>query len=236
MPTAEELHQFMASPLGASGTFTVSAGPMPDECPICHSRIMPRVLGHAFRGGHPGGRLQVVCQCTRRGCESLLVATYTHTEERSPVKNGHYALSGVEPQTPQEASFHEEIEEISPGFVEIYNQALAAESAGLDQLTGIGLRKALEFLIKDYASKEHPDNEEQIRKAPLARCIKDYVTDPNAKECAKRAVWLGNDETHYTRKWTNRDIKDLKLLTRLTVNWVENVLLTERYIRDMPET
>ncbi|HKW51946.1 MAG TPA: hypothetical protein VJQ53_09455, partial [Candidatus Eisenbacteria bacterium] len=30
-------------------------------------------------------------------------------------------------------------------------QAMAAEGASLDQLVGMGLRKALEFLVKDFA-------------------------------------------------------------------------------------
>jgi hypothetical protein len=53
------------------------------------------------------------------------------------------------------------------------------------------------------------------------------------KECAKRAAWLGNDETHYTRKWETKDVSDLKLLVKLTVNWIDNVLLTEKYIAEM---
>ena len=53
------------------------------------------------------------------------------------------------------------------------------------------------------------------------------------KECAKRAAWLGNDETHYTRKWEDKDVKDLKLLVHLTVNWIDNVLLTQKYISEM---
>lgn len=48
-----------------------------------------------------------------------------------------------------------------------------------------------------------------------------------------RAVWLGNDETHYVRKWEEKDVNDLKLLVRLTVNWIDNVLLTKKYIADM---
>ena len=35
-------------------------------------------------------------------------------------------------------------------FLTIYNQSLSAEDNNLDQIAGIGYRKALEFLIKDY--------------------------------------------------------------------------------------
>jgi hypothetical protein len=118
-------------------------------------------------------------------------------------------------------------------FVSIYNQSLAAEAKELDQLVGIGMRKALEFLIKDYAVSENQGKGDEIRKITLANCIAQYVTDPNVKECAKRATWLGNDETHYTRKWESKDVTDLKLLVKLTVNWIDNAVMTKNYIADM---
>ncbi len=55
------------------------------------------------------------------------------------------------------------------------------------------------------------------------------------KVCASRAAWLGNDETHYERRWEQHDIKDLRLLIRLSVNWIENVILTMEYEEGMPE-
>lgn len=39
---------------------------------------------------------------------------------------------------------------ISPRFVTIYEQAMRAAQMGYDELVGMGYRKALEFLIKDY--------------------------------------------------------------------------------------
>jgi hypothetical protein len=53
------------------------------------------------------------------------------------------------------------------------------------------------------------------------------------KACAKRAAWLGNDETHYVRKWTDKDVRDLKILITLTINWINNVLLTRKYTAEM---
>jgi len=53
------------------------------------------------------------------------------------------------------------------------------------------------------------------------------------KDCVERAVWLGNDETHYVRKWEASDISDLKMLIDLTAHWMTSELLTERYLKDM---
>ena len=64
-------------------------------------------------------------------------------------------------------------------LVRIYNQALAAEALNLDQLSGMGPHKALEFLIKDFIVNQSSDNEEGIRVMPLGRCVSKYVTDPN---------------------------------------------------------
>ena len=45
--------------------------------------------------------------------------------------------------------------------------------------------------------------------------------------------WLGNDETHYVRKWEEKDIRDLKILIRLTESWIQNSILTDKYLREM---
>ncbi|WP_339803961.1 DUF4145 domain-containing protein [uncultured Marinobacter sp.] len=121
------------------------------------------------------------------------------------------------------------LEDISPGFVEIYAQVQEAEALGLDSLVGVGYRKALEFLIKDYLISKNPDDEHKISRMLLAQCIRKYVTDPNIKDCADRAVWLGNDEAHYVRKWSDRDIEDLKTLLKLTRYWLSSEFLTAEY-------
>jgi len=77
----------------------------------------------------------------------------------------------VSPNKAQQISFSETIIKVSPAFVEIYNQALAAESQNLTQLVGIGIRKALEFLVKDFAVRGKPEQEDEIRKEFLGKCI-----------------------------------------------------------------
>lgn len=182
--------------------------------------------------GAPGeakSRLQVFLQCPRYECGSGYVGTYTHTE------NSIYHLQRVEPQSYKEVAFSEEIRGLSPLFCAIYNQAMAAQAASLDHLTGIGLRKALEFLIKDFAIHERPDDADTIKGVSLGACIHNYIDDARVKEVAERAVWIGNDETHYVRKWTDMDIEDLKVLIRLSINAIENVLITRNYLTIMAD-
>ena len=64
--------------------------------------------------------------------------------------------------------------------------------------------------------------------------INSYMKEaPKVKSCAEKAVWLGNDETHYERKWENKDINDLKLLIKLTLHHIEAEILTEKFEAEM---
>jgi len=104
----------------------------------------------------------------------------------------------------------------------------------LDQLVGMGLRKALEFLVKDFVKSQNAEDEQVIESKPLAACIRDHIDDQKVKNLAERAVWLGNDETHYRRQWKDKDIHDLKLLVDMTVHALANVLLYTKYGEEMP--
>ena len=66
---------------------------------------------------------------------------------------------------------------------------------------GLGLRRAFEFLVKDFAIRKDANGEEEIKKLSLGKCIEKYIEQPTAKGAAKRVAWLGNDWAHYERKW-----------------------------------
>lgn len=202
---------------------------VPDNCPRCHKSINPKSI--VASSEHSANVAQVVFQCTSHTCLELFIGTYSrHSSGAGYIA---FSLRNVAPRAPQGQVFPESVHEVSTAFVEIFNQAIAAESHGLTQLVGIGLRKALEFLLKDFAVHQHPDDAEKIRGMLLGACIDEFANDPNVKACAKRAAWLGNDETHYVRKWGDKDIGDLKLLVRLTTNWIDSVLLTQKYVAEM---
>jgi len=197
----------------------------PDECPICHTSVYPKFLDETAYLTRPI-RIQSVFRCTKIECEQLFIATYNKNDST-------FFLARVEPIYPQPKTFPPEILNISPTFVEVYNQAIAAEASNLFQLTGIGLRKALEFLVKDFAISQKPDQEDEIKGTFLGACIDTFIDDQKIKNTAKLATWLGNDETHYVRKWEDKDINDLKLLIKITINWIESYLLTEQYKKEM---
>ena len=103
------------------------------------------------------------------------------------------------------------------------------------EICGVGYRKAIEFLIKDYTIGKDPASRITIEKKMLMVCINDYVDDNRIKSVAKRAVWLGNDETHYVKKWAGKNLGDLKKLIDLTVHWIEMEKLSESFEADMPD-
>ncbi len=207
----------------------ISLQSIPDTCPVCHRNIHPKNIGNLLLSSR--GLVQAIFRCTSQQCEEVFIATYRIGAERNGCRD--CLFENIAPKIPEEHAFPQTIQDISPLFVDIYNQAIAAEASDLGEMVGIGLRKALEFLIKDFAIKQNSSKEDEIKKVTLGKCIKDYIDDTNVKQCAKLAAWLGNDETHYIRKWGDKDISDLKRLIHLTVNWIDNVLLTEHYMSEM---
>jgi hypothetical protein len=204
----------------------------PDTCPLCH-RSIHAVLVQCQE--LPTRKLiQATFRCTSNACGEVFIATYAPHGTPGPHHTQQYRLQGLAPRNPAPVPTPTRVATISPAFVEIRNQVAQAETHGLTQLVGIGLRKALEFLLKDYLCSQRPADADAIKAAPLGACIAQYVDDPRLKAAAQRAAWLGNDETHYVRRWEDRDVRDLNVLIALSVNWIDSHLLTLEYEKGMP--
>jgi hypothetical protein len=200
----------------------------PDRCPICLKGIEPVETG--LRWVIPGNRLEIGFRCPRQQCEYLFLGRYCFQSGANL-----FVLSESIPLTIETSKSDDTIQKISPDFVSVYREAEEADLRNLKLVCGPGYRKALEFLIKDYVIRLNPDKVEEIKKLPLGKCISDFVKNDKINKVASRAVWLGNDETHYLRKWEDRDLQDLKNLITLTVHWIDMEELTEATIKDMPE-
>jgi hypothetical protein len=199
---------------------------LPDKCPFCHKSITPNLL-YGYNNPQDNS-MEVLFSCPNEFCKKTFIGYFNST-------NKGYQFAGTTQGKLVGRTFNEQINSISPNFKIIYNEAYSAEQQNLKEICGVGYRKALEFLIKDYAISKYEDKREEIEKNMLAKVIGDYVTDANIKSVAKRAVWLGNDETHYVRKWEGKDLMDLKRLIDLTVHWIEMEVLTAAFEEDMPE-
>lgn len=98
-----------------------------------------------------------------------------------------------------------------PEFKDIYEQSLEAESQGLNKIAGVGFRKSIEFLIKEYVIHKDPDSSEEVKSKFLGKVINENLSEfPKIQTLAKAAVWIGNDETHFVRVHDDKDIQDMK--------------------------
>ena len=201
----------------------------PDVCPLCHHAM--EFLNHEYASYNAvSGLAQLVHRCQKLSCQNLFFANYRRNSSTNQLR---FVNASPINQIPR--SFSEIIQKTSKEFCDIYNQALASESLGHLKICGVGYRKALEFLVKDYLIGIHPDKTEEIKTKFLGKCIEEYISNASVKTVAKRAVWLGNDETHYVRIWEGKDLQDLKNLVDLTVHWIEMEQLTNDAMKEMPE-
>lgn len=214
------------------GDIAISFGSHPEKCPYCHVFIHPKILVAYLRDINSTSVLDAALKCANSKCQRTFVATYQ--QFYSPFGNNTcYEFSELPlPEAVEVTSFTTSIKALSAYFVEIYNQSERAEATALDKVAGVGYRKALEFLVKDYLIYKIPSNEDSIKKTMLGPCIK-QIDDTKIKNIAERATWLGNDETHYVRKWIEKDVNDLKALIKLVVHYIDADLLYEETIKSM---
>lgn len=196
----------------------------PEICPLCKYSIAPTELFHTTYEVNDNWYLSFLYLCPH--CLKTFVVLYKCLKKTSqPMRSNDIQefdteLIYIAPEHFTEKHFDPKLEAASPQFVKIYNQALAAETFKLDEIAGMGYRKALEFLIKDFAIHQKPEDAETIKKMSLGTCISDYIDDTRVKTLATGAAWIGNDETHYVRKQKDRDIGDMKKFIEVCVNLI----------------
>lgn len=205
---------------------------IPNKCPICKHALSPEILQASIYkdcNDKYFSSLSFLCN----NCYQAFIGLYSLKSVNDPELDfKQNSIVFISPNKFEKDDFSDIINDISPDFVTIYNQAFEAESRNMNQIAGIGYRKALEFLLKDFLISQNPkdeeaDDEESIAKMPLSKCIDKYVENDQLKIVAKRATWLGNDQAHYVQKFNDKDIDYFKKLIRLTVHWINMIKETE---------
>lgn len=197
-----------------------------NKCPICNSSIAPVEKNDFFNSDSKMYFFMFECPACNKG----FITHYNYTNERKIKNNISYnmlKLVNSYPKVPELHQFDENIKKLSSNFCEIFNQAYVAEQMDLNEIAGIGYRKALEFLIKDYCIDKNKEQEEKIKKEPLSQVITNYILSDKIKNLAKASIWIGNDETHYVRKYEDKDIKDLKRFISATVAYITYELIAD---------
>ena len=200
----------------------------PEECPFCHLGI--EASFYAAYVNKNNSLLIVICKCPRFKCnrffssDYLLVENYKEWGFSEPLFTFNRCLSG----NPTFFSTPDEIKGISPMFHEIYNQALVAEFHDLNEIAGMGMRKAVEFLVKDYCINYKHLRKEEIQDLLLGKCIDLHIEDPKVKDISKRAAWLGNDHSHYYKKWPEKSTEDFKEIIEAMIHFVKIELIHKK--------
>lgn len=197
-------------------------------CPVCKRKIKPQLkYGEVYKDNSQNKYLILTYFCN--GCFNHFIAQYSDSFEPQwgilEFRKNDY----IEPNMFEEKAFSETINRNFENFKKIYNQALEAEHHNLDEIAGMGYRKALEFLIKDFLILNKSERKKDIEEWALGKCINELVDNEHLKKVASRATWLGNDQVHYKKVYTENDINDLKVLIEISIRWIETIFLTEEY-------
>lgn len=192
----------------------------PNICPHCHVTNTP----HHKWIVESKDTDNIACyltawKCSNAKCNKIMVALHKLNESDfifSRFLNGlpkgpDWPKPILELRSGNETS---EEEQIDSKFIKTYLQSLEAENYGLDELAGMGYRKAIEYLVKDWAIQNNKDKKEEIEKLWLGAVISNYF-DGDLKGILERATWLGNDQAHYNRLFEEFDIDVLKELIDL---------------------
>lgn len=208
---------------------------IPDVCPFCKKGIVPIPIYGTFQNlTKPGlnrNEVQVVFQCPINICKALFITQY---KEYS--MGGFYIVRDLWKYS-EKPVFNEIFQQISPQFLIIYSQSVLAEEMSLLQVAGPGYRKSLEFLVKDFIIRDLKTDEEKnkVKRTHLGEIINTYIDNPMIKSTVKRAAWLGNDQTHYTQVWADKDLNNLKDVIKMATSWIELVESSKKLEKEMPD-
>lgn len=179
---------------------------IPKGCPHCYSEEFPSVFSSANTTLKDGSTSTVVLvQCPV--CLKFFALQYI-------LKSGEHG--GWKPQlvpyTYQPIvtiSVPKKFDKFSPDFKLIYKQAELAYKLKLDKICGMGYRKAIEQLVKDFLIFSNPNDKEKILKLNLSQAI-NQIDNDKIKILSKAVAYLGNDHTHPINKHPDRDIEDIR--------------------------
>lgn len=197
---------------------------LPTQCPHCSVAYAESPLTAYYLDPENYDNNSMIALFFCPHCESFFMVEYVINESYNSTEGVFICSYPVSQKT---TGFSDKIQTLSPQFVKIYHQAELAEASALDEIAGLGYRKALEFLIKDYAIHGHPDCIEDIKSKPLVQTIKNYIKSDEIVMLAERSAWIGNDEAHYIRKQENRDVSDMKSFIEAIVYFIGIILITE---------
>lgn len=209
----------------------------PNTCPHCQKGIDPIIIKTILDGFYDQAVLYVVFKCPV--CQQVFFGKYFIGPFSAPslfnIQDFALHPSEIIGGHGLNKEFSKEINDLSPNFVALYNDAYKAEQYGLLSIVGISYRLAFEHLIKDYCIKTHSDKRDDVLKKSLSQCINDYL-DTDIKDITKRAAWLGNDYAHYESKHPDMNVDDLKSIIDICASKIEFKIKEDNYIKNIEKS
>lgn len=217
----------------SGGKTTLHFSPV-KKCPMCHSTFNGETMASViapyefFKYGETrrDWALYVLHYC--QVCGLGFCGIYSQETDRA-CEDVYKPVIAI-PEKSKPLEFDPEIARLSPSFVKIFEEAYAAEKQDLTLICGMGYRKALEFLVKDYLIEQYPQETDMIAKEPLAQSIR-RIDNPQIKTLAERSAWLGNDETHYTKKHDGYSYEDIKAFLEAMTAFISYEKTVEKAFR-----
>jgi hypothetical protein len=168
--------------------------------------------------------LFVTTECLN--CFNLATHAYFCEDNYSGSFNDYY--QNTYPNFSDDINISEKVKHEYPDFLRILVQSQKAEEADLNELAGMGYRKALEFFVKEYVTQNLDGGAEKnsILSEPLGETIK-RLENPLLQSISKASSWLGNDQTHMVQKHPEYGINDIKKYIKVLTNLVEAEFVAE---------
>lgn len=207
----------------------------PNLCPHCHVVINPQQVW--FQVSKDTDNVPVILSswnCSNEDCGKIFLVIHK-------LDGDQFIFSRFLNGLPKGPNWPKPIEDLKSGnpkipeqpeqtrFVKTYLQSLVAENSGLDEIAGMGYRKAIEYLVKDWAILLKPEDKDKIENSWLGGVINDYY-DGELKDILERATWLGNDQAHYNKLFDEYDISVLKELIELIMVELDRQFKMKQFI------
>lgn len=215
--------------------------PMATECPCCNktmaSDLIPIIavnnllpsnsMGNNKEEIKIGSKCSVVSVYRCTSCNSLFSIWSKHTADRNKQYETEWSceIENAFPFDMHISKFSDKIMDLSKKFVTAYNQSELAEAQKLDEICGMGYRRALEFLVDAYI--KHKERVTIISEKNLQQKIQKHIDNDAVKMLAEKATWLGNDAVHIENKHPDRTVLDMKNFIRQICKWIDFELSVE---------
>lgn len=188
---------------------------VPKQCPHCHKEMKPTILAKSNVINQDSKKVfAVLAQCNI--CSSFYALEFFYN---NPKQNPRQVLIPYDYIPDVNLIIPDEIKSVSKDFEEIYTQSETAYQLNLKQIAGMGFRKSIEFLVKDFLIYQNPSDSDRILKLMLNNAISE-IDNPKLKNLARMCNYLGNDQVHITTRHPTKDIDDLRNFTKNLVTLI----------------